>query len=114
MYNQARRFSNPSHSSIFLQNRTLQVRTCAIHAKLSDKESFCHKIALKRGSRFDHDNWYVNNLEKPFFPTELEARRELARVGLISKQHYRAQMIRFDVLDNPLLQAIIEEKQSRF
>ena len=36
--------------------RTLQVRAYAIHAKFSDKESFCHKIALKRVVRFDHDN----------------------------------------------------------
>ena len=70
---------------IFSQIRTIQVRVYAIHAKLSDNESFCYKIALKRGFRFDHDNWYVNNMERPFFPTEIEARRELARVGLISK-----------------------------
>ena len=59
------------------------------------------KIALKRGFRFDHDNWYVNNIERPFFPTEIKARRELARFGLISKNHYRPQMIQFDVLDDP-------------
>ena len=70
---------------IFSQTRTLQVRAYAIHAKLSDKESFCQKISLKRGFRFNHDNWNVNNMERPFFPTESEARRELARVGLISK-----------------------------
>ena len=86
---------------IFSRTRTLQVRAYAIHAKLSDKESFCHKIALKRGFRFDHDNWYVNNMKRPSFPTDTEARRELARVGLISKHHYRPQMIPFDVLDDP-------------
>ena len=58
------------------------------NSKLSDKESFCHKTSLKRGFRFDHDSWYVNNMERPFFPTEIEARRELARVGLINKNHY--------------------------
>ena len=41
---------------IFSQIRTLQVRAYAIHAKLSDKESFCRKIVLKRGFRFDQDN----------------------------------------------------------
>ena len=40
-------------------------------------------------------------MERPFFPTEIEARRKLARVGLISKHHYRPQMIQFDVLDDP-------------
>ena len=53
-------------------------------------------------------------MERPFFPTEIEARRELAHVGLISKHHYRPQMIQFDVLDVPRWQANIEEKQGRF
>ena len=35
---------------------------------------------------------------KNFFPTEIEARRELARFGLISKHHSRTQMIQFDAL----------------
>ena len=87
----------PAQVQIFSQTRTLPVRAYAIHDKLSDKESFCHKITLKRGFRFDHDNWYVNNKERPFFPTETEARRELARVGLISKHNYRPQMTHFDV-----------------
>ena len=56
------------------------------YAKLSDKESFCRKIALKRGFRFDHVKWYINNMKRPFFATEIEARREVARVGLISKK----------------------------
>ena len=99
---------------IFSQIRTLQVRAYAIHAKLCGKENFCHKIALRRGFRFDHDNWYVNNMERPFFPTEIEARRELARVGLVSKHHYCPQMIHFDVLDNLRWQANIEEKQGCF
>ena len=71
-------------------------------------------MALKRGFRFDHDNWYVNNMERPFFSTEIEAHRELARVGLIGKNHYRPQMIKFDVLDDHRWQANIEEKQGRF
>ena len=53
-------------------------------------------------------------MEQPYFPTEIEARRELARVGLISKKHYRPQMIQFEVLDDPHWQANIEEKQGRF
>ena len=44
----------------------------------------------------------------------MEARRELARVGLLSKNHYRPQMIRFDVSDDTRWQANIEEKQGRF
>ena len=72
----------PAQVQIFSQIRTLRVRAYAIHAKLSDKESFCHKIALKRGFRFGHDNWYVNSIERPFFPTEIEVLREPARVGL--------------------------------
>ena len=63
----------PAQVQTFSQIRTLQVRAYAIHAKLSDNESFCHKISLKRGFRFDHNNWYVNNMEKPLFPTEIEA-----------------------------------------
>ena len=55
---------------------------------LVTKNVFVTKISLKRGYRFDHINWYVNNMERSFFPTEIEARRELARVGLIRKHHY--------------------------
>ena len=105
--------SSPIKYKFFSEIRTLQVRAYAIHAKLSDKESFCHKISLKRGFRFDDDNWYVNNI-RPFFPTEIEARRELARPGLISKHHYHPQTIQFVVLNNPLWQANIEAKQGRF
>ena len=68
----------------------------------------------KRFFGFDHDNSYVNNTERFFFPTETGACRELARVGLISKHHYRPQMIHFDVLDDPSWQANIEEKQGCF
>ena len=67
----------PAQVAIFPQNGTRQIRAYAIHAELSDKESFCHKISPKMGFRFDHDNWYVNNMERPFFPTEIESRREL-------------------------------------
>ena len=78
----------PAQVQIFSQIRALQVWIYAIHAKLGDKESFCRKIALKRCFRFDHNNWYVNKKERPFCPTEIEARRELARVGLKFKHHY--------------------------
>ena len=40
-------------------------------------------------------------MERPFFPTEIEARRELVCVGRVSKQHYHAQMIQFDVVHDP-------------
>ena len=99
---------------IFAQIRTLQVRAYAVHAKLSDKESFCHKISFKRAFWFGHDNWYVNSMERPFFHKEVEARRELAGIGLISKHHYHPQMIHFDILDDPRWQANIEENQGRF
>ena len=36
----------PAQVQIFSHIRTIQVRPYAIHAKLSDKESFCHKISL--------------------------------------------------------------------
>ena len=104
----------PAQVHIFSQIRIMQVRAYAIHAKLSDKETFFHKISLKRGYRFDHDNWYVNNMERPFFPTEIEARRELTRIGLISRHHFYPQIIQFYVLDDPRWQANIEEKQGRY
>ena len=47
----------PAQVQIFSQIRTLQVLAYTIHAKLSDKENFCHKVSLKRGFRFDHNNW---------------------------------------------------------
>ena len=53
-------------------------------------------------------------MERPFFPTEIEARRELARIGLISKHHYHPEIIQFDVLDDPRWQANFEAKQGRF
>ena len=99
---------------IFSQIRTLQVQTYAIHAKLCDKENSCRKIALKRCFRFDHDNWYVNKKERPFFPTEKEARKELARVGLKSKHHYDPLIIQFDIIDDSRWHANIEAKQGRF
>ena len=53
-------------------------------------------------------------MERTFFPTEIEARRELARVGLTSKHHYHPKMIQFDVLNDPCWQANIEAKQGHF
>ena len=64
----------PAQVQIFLQIRALQVRAFAIHAKLSDKESLCHKISLNTGFRYDHDNWYVNIMERLFSAVEIEAR----------------------------------------
>ena len=81
---------------------------------LATRKVFSHKIALKRGFRFDHDNWYINNIERPFFLRKIEARREPARIGLKSKHHHRPQMIQFDVLDDPRWHANKEEKQGRF
>ena len=62
----------PSQVQIFSQTRTVQARAYAIPAKLSDKKSFCHQIALKTVFQFDHDNWYVINMERPFFPKKLK------------------------------------------
>ena len=104
----------PAQVQIFTHIRTFQLRAYVIHAKLSDKESFCHKISLQIGFRFDHDNWYINNKERPFFSTEIEARRELARVSLLSKHNFYPQIIQFDVLNYPRWQANIEAKHSRF
>ena len=53
-------------------------------------------------------------MERPFFPTKNEAPRELARVGLVSKHHYHAQIIQFDVLNSTRWQANIEAKQAHF
>ena len=53
-------------------------------------------------------------MERLFFPTEIGACRELARVGLVCKHNYHPQMIQFDVLNNPRWQANIEAKQGRF
>ena len=55
-------------------------------------------------------------MERPFFPTEIEARRELARarIVLISKHHYHPQTIQSDVLEDPRWQANIEAKKGCF
>ena len=53
-------------------------------------------------------------MERTFFPTEIEACKELARFGLISEIPYDPQIIRFDVLNDPSWQAYIESKQDRF
>ena len=58
--------------------------------------------------------WNLLIIKGHTFPTEIEARRELVRVGLISKNHYRPQVIQVDVLDDPRWQANLEEKQGRF
>ena len=104
----------PAQVQSFSQIRLLQARAYAIRAILSDKESFCHSISLKGGFRFDHNNWYVNNMERPSLPTEIEARGELARIGFRSKHHYQPQINQFDVLDDPRWQTIIEAEQGHF
>ena len=53
-------------------------------------------------------------MERPFFPTAVESRRELARIGPISKLHYHPQKIKFDVLDYQRRQANFEANQGRF
>ena len=66
---------------------------------LATKKTFVTKLHLKEASGLITINWYVNNMERPFFPTEIEACKELARLGLISKHHYHPQVTQFDVLD---------------
>ena len=53
-------------------------------------------------------------MEKNFFPTEVEARRELTRVVLVSKHHYHAQMIKCNVLNDQRWQTNIAAKQGHF
>ena len=53
-------------------------------------------------------------MQRPFFSTEKEARRKLARVDLISKHHYHPQIKQYDVSDDPRWQATLEAKQGRF
>ena len=53
-------------------------------------------------------------MERPFFPTEIEARRELARLALISKHHYHPQIIQFDVLDDPRGELILKPNKAVF
>ena len=98
-------------ANLFSNSNTSSTSLC--YSRLTQRQrKLCHKIANKRGFRFDHDNWYVNN--GPFFPIEINARRELARIGLISKHHYHPQIIQFDVLYDPRSQANIETKEGRF
>ena len=56
----------------------------------------------------------VNNMERAFFPTEIEARREPSCVGLISKHHYHPQLIQVDLLNDPRWRANIDSKQGRY
>ena len=52
--------------------------------------------------------------KSPFFPTEIEARREIDGIGLVNKQHYQKQLIEIDLLDDPQWQANIDAKQGCF
>ena len=47
-------------------------------------------------------------MERPFFPTEIGARSQLARVGLISKHHYHPEILQFDVLDYKVSRVLLE------
>ena len=53
-------------------------------------------------------------MERPFFPPEIDARRELARIGLISKEHSHPQKIQSDIIVDPRWQANLEAKQGHF
>ena len=53
-------------------------------------------------------------MERPFFLTEVEARRGLARPGLIKKHHYHPELIKFGFLNDPRWQSNKEDKQGRF
>ena len=104
----------PAQVETFSQNWTLHLHAYAIHAKLSDKESFYHKNSLNGGFRLDHDYLYVNNMERFCFPTEIEARRELSLLVLLSKHYYQPQIIQVDVLRDTCCKANIEAKKGRF
>ena len=68
----------PIQVSILSQISTIQIQAFALYAKLSNKESLRHKIDYQRGYRFDHDKWYVNNIQK----TEVETRRAVRELAL--------------------------------
>ena len=53
-------------------------------------------------------------MKRPFFPTEIQARGELARLGLINEHNYHPQLIQLDFFNNPRWQANIEAKEGRF
>ena len=53
-------------------------------------------------------------MEGPIFLTEVKARRELARLGLVNKLPYQTDLIQFDLLNDPRCQRNIEAKQGRF
>ena len=82
MQHHTRRFSDLKCPSLNLFTNSNGSNTCFCPlCKTLRQEIFCHKIALKRGYRFDHNNWYAKNMERPFFPTEIQTRRELAGFG---------------------------------
>ena len=60
----------------------------ALLVNLNHKENFCQKISLKRGHCFDHNNWYVNNMAKPFSPTAIETRTDFAKIGFVNNHHF--------------------------
>ena len=76
-------------------------------------ENFCLKTSHKKGYRLCEDNWYVDNMERPFLSTETETRRKLVRIGLANKHQYAPLILLFDLLNGPRWPAIIEAKQGR-
>ena len=55
------------------------------HMQNSATKKFFATISLKRGYKFDQDNLYVKDMERPFVPTKIEAPREVARVVFMIK-----------------------------
>ena len=104
----------PARLFIFSKIRTIQVRAYTKHAKLGDRDFFRHKISPKRDFRFDRYSFCVNKMERPFFSIEIETRRDLARLGLVSRHHYHPQMKKIDIPNDPRWRTNIEATQSRF
>ena len=87
----------------------------ALYAKLSHKENFSHKFSLKEATGLiTIIIWYVNNMERSFFPTEIETRGLFARSGLVNKHHYDSQLKLLDSLNDLRWKANIEAKHGRF
>ena len=77
---------------------------------LATKKAFTTKFHLREASGLIT----IIGMERHFFPTEIEARRETARICRINEHHYHTKIKQFDVLNDPRWQADIEAKQGRF
>ena len=77
---------------------------------LATKKAFTTKFYLREASGLIT----INGMERHFFLTEIEARRETARSCLINEHHYQTKIKQFDVLNDPRWQADIEAKEGRF